>query len=214
MPRTRNWIRKIVYLLVAIGFSCANAGSYEEFFEAIVRDDPVTVGRLAQRGVDPNSRDPKGQTALFVALQRDSLKAADALLASATPDLNLLNDTGESALMMAALKGHAEWVRKLIERGAQVNKTGWTPLHYAATGPNPAVVQLLLDKGAAVDAESPNRTTPLMMAARYGSEAGVDVLLARGADPKRTNDLGLSAADFARDAQRTALSARLAKLMR
>jgi ankyrin repeat protein len=116
--------------------------------------------------------------------------------------------------MMAALKGHADWVRKLIERGAQVNKTGWTPLHYAATGPNPAVVQLLLERGAQVDAESPNRTTPLMMAARYGNEAGVDILLARGADPKRTNDLGLSAADFARDAQRTALSARLSKLMR
>lgn len=214
MHRTGIWIRSLACLSVVLGFSVATAGSYEDFFGAIIRDDPATVGRLVQRGFDPNSRDPKGQTALFVALRAESMKAADALLANAAPDLNLLNDNGESALMMAALKGQIEWVRKLVERGAQVNKPGWTPLHYAATGPNPAVVQLLLEKGANVDADSPNRTTPLMMAARYGNEAGVDVLLARGADPRRTNDLGLSAADFARDAQRNALSARLAKLAR
>ena len=214
MARSRNWLRSLFYLSVIFGFSVANAGSYEEFFEAIARDDPAAVSGLVRRGFDPGSRDPKGQTALFVALRAGSLKAADALLAGAQPDINVLNETGESALMMAALKGHTEWVRKLLERGAQVNKPGWTPLHYAATGPNPAVVQLLLDKGASIDAESPNRTTPLMMAARYGSEAGVDILLAKGADPKRTNDLGLSAADFARDGQRAALSARLAKLVR
>ena len=214
MNRARNCLRSLIYLFVVLGFGLARAGSYEDFFEAIVRDDPVTINQLIQRGFDPSSRDPKGQTALFVALRAQSLKAAEALLAGPPTDINALNETGESALMMAALKGQLDWVKRLLEHGAQVNKPGWTPLHYAATGPNPAVVQLLLDRGAQINAESPNRTTPLMMAARYGNEAGVDLLLARGADPQRRNDLGLSAADFARDGQRAALATKLTKLMR
>jgi hypothetical protein len=91
-----------------------------------------------------------------------------------------------------------------------VNKPGWSPLHYAATGPDPKIVELLLDRGAVVDADSPNRSTPLMMAARYGKEGSVKLLLARGADPKRTNDLNQTAADFARSAGRESLAAQLA----
>ena len=214
MNRARSCLRSLACLLAVLGFGLARAGSYEDFFEAIVRDDPVTINQLIQRGFDPSSRDPKGQTALFVALRAQSFKAAEALLGGPQPDINALNETGESALMMAALKGQLDWVKRLLERGAQVNKPGWTPLHYAATGPNPAVVQLLLDRGAEINAESPNRTTPLMMAARYGNEAGVDLLLGRGADPQRRNDLGLSAADFARDGQRPALATKLTKLLR
>ncbi len=214
MPNLRNWSKSFVYLFVLIGFVSANAGSYEDFFVAIENDDAGAVSALIRRGFDPGSRDPKGQTALFVALRAESLKAADALLAGPQPDINVLNEAGESALMMAALKGQLEWCRRLLERGAQLNQPGWSPLHYAATGPNPAVVQFLLERGAAIEAEAPNRTTPLMMAARYGAEPSVDLLLARGADPRRTNDRGLRAADFARDGGRAELAARLAKLAR
>jgi len=68
---------------------------------------------------------------------------------------------------------------------------------------------LLLDRGAPIDAGSPNGSTALMMAAQYGSEASVDLLLSRGADAKIKNDRGLTAGDFARLAKRDALAARL-----
>ena len=203
------YLKKILYLLAAIGFSSAIAGSYEQFFQATMRDDSGAVSALVQRGVDPNSRDPSGQPALHVALRNGSFRVAEALLASPGIDVNAVNAADESALMMAALKGQADWSKKLLDKGAQVNKPGWSPLHYAAAGPEPAVVRLLLEQGAAIDAASPNRTTPLMMAAQYGSEANVDLLLARGADAKVRNDRGLSAADFARLGKRDALAARL-----
>ena len=69
---------------------------------------------------------------------------------------------------------------------------------------------MLLDRGAPIDAPSPNRSTPLMMAARYGAEANVDLLLARGADLRLRNDLDLDAADFAKLGAREFLLPRLA----
>jgi ankyrin repeat protein len=51
----------------------------------------------------------------------------------------------ESPLMMAALKGHTALARKLIARDADVNKPGWAPLHYAATGGHLEMMELLLE---------------------------------------------------------------------
>ncbi|HEX6704897.1 MAG TPA: ankyrin repeat domain-containing protein [Albitalea sp.] len=209
-----NHFTKAIYLIVLIGLSPAFAGSYETFFQAAEADDATTIRGLIQRGFDPNSRDPKGQTALYLALRGGAENVAKALLDAPGLDIDALNGSDESALMMASLRGQTDWVRRLLDRGAQVNKPGWAPLHYAATGPEPAVSRLLLERGAAVDAVSPNRSTPLMMAARYGSEAHVDLLLAGGADPKARNDQGLAAADFARLAKRDALAARLDALAR
>lgn len=207
-------MKKLLYLLVTVCFSSAFAGSYEDFFSAVERDDGTTVRNLLQRGFDANSRDPKGQTGLFLAMQGGQLQIAEALVADRSLDVNALNEAGESALMIAALKGRLDWTQRLLDRGAQLDKSGWTPLHYAATGPEPAVVKLLLDRGAKIDAGSPNGSTPLMMAAQYGNPASVDLLLARGADPRRKNDQGLTAADFARLGDRQALEARLATLAR
>ena len=108
----------------------------------------------------------------------------------------------EHTFPMAALKGHTALVKKLIACGADVNKPGWAPLHYAATNGHVDVISLLVDAHAYVDAESPNKTTPLMMAAHYGSPAAVKALLEAGADPHLKNELGLTAIDFAFRANR------------
>jgi uncharacterized protein len=206
-----KWIRKAFYLAVALHVSLAAAGVYEDFFVAVKRNDGRTVGTLLERGFDPNTRDPQGQVALILALHGENMAVAEALMARPDTQVNLVNGVGESALMMAALRGQLEWCQRLLARGAQVNKAGWSPLHYAATGPDPRIVALLLERGAIVDAESPNRSTPLMMAARYGKEESVKLLLARGADAKRTNDLGQTAADAARSAGREYLVEELSR---
>ena len=61
---------------------------------------------------------------------------------------------------------------------------------------------LLLDNHAYIDAASPNGTTPLMMAAFYGTPSAVKLLLEAGADPLLKNVQGLSAIDFAQRASR------------
>jgi uncharacterized protein len=198
----RTYFRIVLYLLVLLSVSAARAGSYEDFFQAITRDDGAAVTQLLQRGFDPNALDPKGQQGLFLALKEGSLKAAEALIDWPKTNVEWRSPKDESPLMMAALKGQVGLVRKLIARDADVNKPGWTPLHYAATAGNVEIIQILLDESAYIDAESPNRTTPLMMAARYGSTEAVRTLLEAGADPRLRNALGLTAIDFAQQANR------------
>ena len=210
----RKHFRYVVYLVVTAFVSSASAGVYEDFFLAVNRDDGDTVTKLVQRGFDPNARSPEGQTALHLALRDQSARVATALMAERSLDVNLLNASAESPLMMAALRGDLAWSERLMARGAKIHMEGWSPLHYAATGPAPRIVKLLIDRGAPINALSPNRSTPLMMAARYGAEASVDLLLARGADKQLRNDLELDAADFAKLGGRDFLLGRLAEAKR
>jgi uncharacterized protein len=204
-------LRYLLYLVMAIGFSCANAGSYDDFFIAINRDDDRGVAKLLERGFDPNSLDPKGQTGLILALRDDSPRVAEALWKSKLLDVNVENASGENALMMAALRGQVGWMQRLLDRGAQLHKDGWSPIHYAATGQEVKAVALLLERGAPVEALSPRGDTPLMMAARYGAEASVDLLLSRGASASVKNDRNLDAVDLARAGGRDFLLERLQK---
>jgi ankyrin repeat protein len=198
----RNLFKKLVYLFVLLGFSWAHAGSYEDFFMHIRRDNAGAIQELLQRGFDPNVPDPKGVHGLYIALQEGYLKAADVLIAWPGTRVEWRNARDESPLMIAALKGHTAQVRKLIERDADINKPGWAPLHYAATGGHLEIMALLLEHHAFIDAQSPNKTTPLMMAAHYGSPAAVKLLLEAGADVAMRNELGLTAIDFAQRANR------------
>lgn len=202
-------LKKVLYALVLLVFSAANAQPSVDFFRAIHVDDVGTVRRLLERGFDPNTVDPKGQVGLYLAFRDESPKAVAALLAHPQTRIDAVNAADETPLMMAALRGQLDAARQLLDRGAALNRPGWTPLHYAASGPEHRMVALLLERGAQVDALSPNRSTPLMMAARYGPEAAVDLLLARGASLRARNDAGLGPADFAELAGRESLVARL-----
>lgn len=210
----KRYLKYASQILLAITFSFAHAGAYEDFFKAVELDDPRTITQLLRRGFDVNSPSESGQHALFLALRAGSHRAAGALMESPELKVDHANQANETALMMAALRGQLEWCRRLVERGAAINREGWTPLHYAATGPNPQAVTYLLERGALVDALSPNGTTPLMMASRYGDEGSVAILLAAKADPRLRNQKDLGPADFAKDAGREALASRLADLAR
>ena len=205
----KRYLRFVLYLVVVLMFPLAKAGSFEDFFRAINVDDVGTVRELLERGFDPNALSEKGQLPLYLAMRDASPKVAEALLAHPAIRIDGTNAAGETPLMMAALRGNAEWAGRLLQRGAALDREGWTALHYAASGPGTQVVALLLDRGAKVEAPSPNRTTALMMAARYGPESTVDLLLARGASLLARNDLGLNATDFARLGGRESLAERL-----
>lgn len=210
----RNWFKKLIYLFVFIGVSAANAGSYEDFFIALEADNAVIVTQLLERGFDPNTPNPKGVPALMAALKVPAPQVVAALLRHPELHVEIRNAQDESPLMLAALRGYLDICAQLIEREADVNKPGWAPLHYAATESHIAVMQLLLDQHAYIDAASPNGSTPLMMAAMYGNASAVKMLLEAGADPTIKNDLGLTAIDFAERVQKSDSTAIIAAFIR
>lgn len=197
---TRICFKLIVQLVVLLCFSAVNAGSYDDFFIAIKRDDASTISMLLKRGFDPNTVNPNGEAGLLLAVREPSLNVARVLTQWPKTNVEVRSRQDESPLMLAALKGLTELCQQLIARGADVNKPGWTPLHYAATNGHLPVLQLLLEHHAYIDAASPNGSTPLMMAAHYGTTEAVKWLLNAGADPLLKNAKGLTAIDFAHGA--------------
>ncbi len=195
--RFLTYFKYIVYLYVFIGFNLALSSSYDDFFKAIEFDEAPTVQQLLIRGFDPNTPSPDLQTPLILAIQKGSERVAQVLVAHPQLQVNRPNPNDETPLMLAALKGREALVLALLKREADVNRPGWTALHYAATGGHANIVRALLEHHAYIDAESPNGTTPLMMAAYYGTPEVTKLLLEEGADTLVRNHLGLTALDFA-----------------
>ena len=209
-------MRYFKFIFQAIVFACINsasAGSYEDFFQAAENNDAPALERLLQRGFDANTPGPKGQSALLTAIRQNASQAALVLARWPETRVDARTEDDETALMLAAFHNMLPVAQALIQRQADVNKPGWTPLHYAATKAHVPMMRFLLENHAFIDAPSPNGTTPLMMAARYGNETSVEVLLAAKADPKVRNQKDLTAADFAREAGREALASRLVVLV-
>lgn len=201
-----KYFKYVVHLIVAMHFSAASAGAYEDYFRAVEVDNAEGVRALLGRGFDPNTPDEKGQRGLFLALRVGSLEVARVLTERSDLQVDATNPHDETALMMAALRGLPDWVDRLIQRGAKADREGWTPLHYAAAGPSPQVVQSLLSRGVRVDTASPHGSTALMMAAQYGHEDSVRVLLAHGASAHQRDGRGATPADYARRGGREPLA--------
>lgn len=196
-------------LVLSMLFGCAafaQANDTSDFFLTISRDDGYSLHKLLERGVDPNLKEPqRGDSGLILALHEHSMKAFRELLQAPKIDLEANANNGDSALMVAAYTNNVEAVKALLDRDAEVNKHGWAPLHYAAAVGNCDIMKLLLEKSAYIDAESPNKTTPIMMAARSGQTDAVKLLIEEGADLSLRNDQGLSALDFAKKGEHTAV---------
>lgn len=196
--------------LVVAGPAPAQAPADERFWRDVAIDNRRGVERALRDGVDPNAVDARGEPALLVALRHDAGAVAQLLAAHPRLEVDRRNALDETALMLAVHRRQPEVARVLLARGARVDQPGWTALHYAADAGAEDLVRLLVEAGARIEAQSPNGTTPLMMAARNAHGGVARWLVAQGARTDPRNAQGWSAADFARSAGAVALADELA----
>jgi hypothetical protein len=205
----RRWLALTFGALLA---TAAGAGSaqqlHEDFMLAVANDRAADVRAMLVRGIDPNSVDRDGTPALVVAVREGNAATVDVLLAGRA-NVEARNQFGDTALMLAALKGRLDIVQKLRGRGAALDPPGWTALIYAATGGHDDVVRFLLAEGANIDAASPNGTSALMMAVRENRTSTAELLISRGANVNHRNENGASALQWAKRNESAALVARL-----
>jgi len=193
------------------------AAQITDFTKAAKFDDVSEVQSLLKAGVSPNTLDQNGNPMLIVAIRDKSPKVTNLLLANKAIDIDLSNKSGENPLMIASIEGDLPLVETMVLKNkAQVNKTGWTPLHYACSTGKLNVAEFLVANGAKVNAPSPSETTPLMMAVSSGNELLIKFLLDKGADLTMRNHEGYSAIDvaelFNRDDIKEGLTSRWLKL--
>lgn len=171
---------------VALSGNAARAAAQNPALVAAAKvGDTATVVQLLTQGVDPNSVDGSGVSALEWAAGTGQLATVDALVAGHAAVDGHFNPNKITPLMRAATFGFPKIVARLIERGADVNAKAagdFTALYYAASENHADIVALLLRHGAAIDVVNSQGDTALSAAAQKGASAATRILLSHGAD--------------------------------
>lgn len=190
---------------------------------AIAQGHAAVVRALLENGADVHARSAGGFMPLLFAAQQGSLDITRDLLDRGA-DVNAAGGDGSTALLIAIDSGavalfdpeqavgrqHDAVARLLIDRGADVRaaQAGRTPLHAAVWTAQPALVDLLLARGANPNARlarplptigrtlgnpfdvSAVGATPFWLAAKFADIPLMRRLVAAGADPRLATDDG------------------------
>jgi ankyrin repeat protein len=186
------------------------------------------VTKLLSLGVSPDQKTSEGYNLAEMAVYSGYPEVLDALLAKgarleknfgilwairdgggrSVPVLlkyganpNVMSNSGEPALWLAASTGEVEAVAALIKYRAVIDypntSQGMTPLAIASHGGQLAAVRLLVDAGAKLEAGDASGMTPLAQAAYMTKPDVVEYLLSKGANARAADRQGRSVADLA-----------------
>lgn len=143
----------------------------------IQEEEPLTLMKtLLDRGNDrantlANSLDAQGRTPLWIASERGDVAIARWLINNV--DVSLEQACGfeqQTALHIAAKRGHLGMVGLLIESGASIESLdlkGNTALHYAAEAGSEVVINCLLEAGAYYKVKNHENQTPMELARQH-----------------------------------------------
>lgn len=193
-------VRRLLQLLVAFGICTAvsvlgavlwyerNQKS-QHLMEAIERNQPTEVASLLNSGVDPNTANSEGVSALMLASYHGLQPMVETLLQHGAK-VDARDNRQHTALRLAG-SGHPGIVKLLLDHGADPNakdfygKTLLTSVCESGADHDPATLRLLLERGA--DPNVPGDDgSPLLYAINLGQHGNAEIarlLLQHGANP-------------------------------
>lgn len=143
-----------------------------------------------------------GYNFLKAVKERDGAKVTQLIAQPGSIVVNTRDKSnGEAALHYVVRDRDYQWLSFLLGKSARAdvqNQQGNTPLSLAAQLGWVEGAELLLQQRASIDLANARGETPLILAVQRRDLAMVRVLMARGANPKKTDNVaGFSALDYA-----------------
>jgi ankyrin repeat protein len=186
---------KAVQLFLNAGIDCnaLSATGSTALMAASKNGRIEVVNKLLEQKVNVDAQGKQGVTALMLAAENNQLEIVKLLLKK-NADPNVEDQTGWTALMKAVYQGNTACVEALAARSRQEVNRG---LLIAALTGHQEIAKILLDNGAEVDSRADDGRTPLMLAAGKGDKDLIAFLLKAGADPTLTDKSGATAGSLA-----------------
>eukprot|EP00386_Alphamonas_edax_P009289 GDKI01030577.1.p1 GENE.GDKI01030577.1~~GDKI01030577.1.p1 ORF type:complete len:618 (-),score=143.86 GDKI01030577.1:270-2123(-) len=153
---------------------------------------------LIQHGANVNAVSKTGATPLFSTARKNRMLTA-LLLIEKGANVNVQDKKGLTPLQIATVNNFTDLIHVYIEAGADVNAANvcdkHTSLHLAVLTGSTTLAQLLLTRGACIEARDKKGHTPLLLAALHGNTDVAHTLIERGADIHTTLPTSVSASD-------------------
>ena len=179
--------------------SSRDASSHDDVsrrvYRAIGEDDPAALNRLARDGTLKTWSDPRGRSALMVALSAHRLGVARTLF-QIDPETNRRDRAGLSALDYAAARADLAFVRELVRAGYDPHvktASGESLLFYALLNPDPTIFEWLLTQGLDPRVPAATGQTTLMVAAESAPAPSLRRLLKFNIDVNARDRAGFTA---------------------
>jgi len=167
--------------------------------QSVQMGSPQIVASLLIHKAPANWKDTEGRNALWFAAEAGNNEMLE-LLTVYGANVNNCDSSHQCPLMRVIVNNCVECAKLLLDAGADpylVTNTGNTAVMLAAQYSAP-VLKLLLNKKTELSQRNNQTLTALMLAIKSGNTKSVKTLLIAGANPRRRDEQGQDAFDFAK----------------
>ena len=188
MTSTSAGRKEVVELLVSKG------AKVPEFHLAAYMGDIEKLKKCLQDGIDINSQEDFGCTALHAAANSDKKDIVEFLISKGA-NVDAKDALGVTPLYYAVMHNYEGIADVLLANGADVNtknkdKGDFTLLNYALYDYDKKAIDLLITKGANVNVKDDAGYTPLVYAIWENDKDMVELLIGKGADVNTVDNDG------------------------